>query len=714
MFRIPILLAFAACAYSQFRMTEIGSGLGVVYAVRLADVNGDGRQDVVAITGGKVIWYENPSWQPHIISENIAPADHVSIAAHDINGDGLLDFALAAEWQPRERATKGSMHWLEQLPGGKWKLHDIAKVPGAHRIRWGDVTGDGKKDLVVMPLEGKALVYQLPGWKVETAATDLELAHNFFLEDMNDDGVLDIVMASKRGMETLTRKSDGTWVRVLTGEGQPGEIVIGRVNRYRVAATIEAFHGDTLTIYEEPRPKLNPQGAPPPEKWHSDLGTLWPKALRDSAVYGGHALGWADFDGDGSDELAFGFRGKDTGLALYKRNGDGKWERTLKIDGAAMSPEDLTIGDLNGDGKPDLVACGRATQNVRIYINESKPKWARHVIAQGEPSFTAVAIRMNGGGRSVIANSGTTTRFYGDGQVIHQGVSLIHSAVMDVDGDGDEDFIGAQYSPGLLFWLEQPAKPQQQPWIYHLIDDQIDGIHGLHVADVDGDGKPDLIANSGQPKGKFANSIVWLKPLDRGTKWKRNVFASGDAPGLSHYHGAGDLNGDGRVDIVSAAKVGKDGQWFAWWEQPKGGGPWKKHILSSTEDGATNPLVADINGDGKMDVIASRGHGVGLLWFEGPAFTRHEIDTSLYGPHSLAIGDIDGDGDIDAVTCAKDSYVVAWFENDGKGRFTKHVIHENQAAYDIRLVDIDLDGDLDILIAGQNSRNVVWFENLAK
>lgn len=710
--RLCLSLLIAVSLWGQFRVEEIGKGLGVVYAVRTADVNSDGKLDVVAITGGKVIWYENPTWQAHVISEGVAPADHVSIAAMDINGDGRLDFALAAEWQPRERAVKGTMHWLEQLPGGQWKLHDIAKVPGAHRIRWGDVTGDGKPDLVVMPLEGKALVYQLPDFRVEVAAEGLELAHNLFLEDMDDDGVLDIVMASKKGVETLSRQKDGTWKRVLTGEEQPGEIVIGRVNRYRVAATIEAFHGDTLTIYEEPRPKLNPQGAPPPEKWHTPLGTVWPKALRDTTVYGGHALGWADFDGDGSDELAFGYRGKATGLAILKRMPDGQWRRVTVLDEAEMSPEDLTIADLDGDGRPEVIACGRATQNVRIYWNKATPKWARHVLTEEDRSFAAVGLKLNGGGRAVIAGLGQKTVLLDGGRVLHEGASLIHAAVMDVDGDGDEDFVGAQYSPGLVFWLEQPAKPREQAWTYRVIDAEIDGVHGLHVADVDGDGRADLIANSAQPKGKFASSIVWLKALEGGKRWQRNVFAAGDAPGLSHYHGAGDLNGDGRVDIVSAAKVGKDGEWFAWWEQPKGGkGPWKKHLLATGEDGATNPLVADVNGDGKMDVVAARGHGVGLLWFAGPAFEKREIDRELAGPHSLALGDIDGDGDVDAVTCAKDSYVVAWFENDGKGNFTKHHIHENQAAYDIRLFDVDGDGDLDVIVAGQNSRNVTWYEN---
>ncbi len=718
---IGCLLALALHSSAQFRKQEIAKDLGVVYAVRTADVNGDRRLDIVAITGSRVIWYENPSWTPHVISENAAPKDHVSIAAHDIDGDGDLDFALAAEWQPRERASKGSLHWLEQQPAGQWKLHHVAKLPGAHRIRWGDVDGDGQKELIVLPLEGKAWVYYLHGWRAEPAAENLELAHNFFLEEMSNEAGLDIVMASKQGLETLTRQHDGTWTRHLTGEGQPGEVVLGRVNRYRVAATIEAFHGDHLVIYEEPQPRLNPQGSPPPANFRTPLGTRWPRSHIDREVYGGHALGFADFDGDGSDELAFAWRGKETGVGLLKRNPFGAWQRSVHLDGPEMAAEDLTIADLNQDGKPDLIVCGRATQNVRIYWNEWESSWQRHLVQNEEKSLTALGIRLNGFGRrkGILYAGGDRNFLAAPGakpRVIYRGAGIIHGAVLDVDGDGDEDFVGAQYAPGFVYWLEQPAAPLTQPWKFHLIEDfekgGIHGIHGLHAADVDGDGKLEVIANSAQPMGKVPHSIVYLKPTARGAKWTRHVFADQDAPGLSHYMGAGDLNGDGKLDIVAGAKIGRDGNWFAWWEQPADRKtPWKKHVLSTAEPGATNPLVGDFDGDGKNDILASRGHGLGLVLYRGPAFTREIVDESLVGPHSLAIGDIDGDGDLDAVTCAKDSHQVAWFENDGRGHFKKHHIHENQAAYDIRLDDLDGDGDLDVLVAGQESRNTVWFEN---
>jgi FG-GAP-like repeat len=187
------------------------------------------------------------------------------------------------------------------------------------------------------------------------------------------------------------------------------------------------------------------------------------------------------------------------------------------------------------------------------------------------------------------------------------------------------------------------------------------------------------------------------------------VFADRDASGLSHYFGFGDVNGDGRKDIASAAK---QGDWFAWWEPPSNRTQsWKKHEIATDQKGATHILMGDINQDGKVDFVAARGHGRGLVWYEAPFWRAREITPALARPHSLAIGDIDGDGDLDVVSCFNGDRIIAWFENDGRGNFTMHFIYKDQTAYDIRLIDMDRDGDLDILVAGDRSKNVVWYEN---
>jgi len=353
--------------------------------------------------------------------------------------------------------------------------------------------------------------------------------------------------------------------------------------------------------------------------------------------------------------------------------------------------------------------------------------WNKHIVHEGELCLVAVAADFTGDGRpDVISNSAGKTRLFvapdWRQSVIDEteGYGFIHGETFDVDLDGDPDFIGARYSPGLIVWLERPDDPTAGRWTAHLVDDQLNGIHGVLKGDVDGDGRPDLLANSGQPVGAFPNSAAWLKVPDQPRKaerWHRYVFAENDAPGLSHYFGYGDVNGDGRADIALAAKGGEQdpsglGEWFAWWEAPNDPTQaFQKHSLPGRHPGATNIQPADINGDGRVDLLASRGHGIGLVWFENPTWDIHDVNTELRSPHCLQVVDMDGDGDIDAATCAYESELAAWFENDGRGRFTTHIVGRNQAAYDIRAVDLDVDGDLDLLIAGQNSNNVVWYEH---
>ncbi|MCC7237160.1 MAG: VCBS repeat-containing protein [Bryobacterales bacterium] len=746
---LPLLLAASLplMAEVKFRPQEIQADFGVVYAVATADVNRDGKPDVIAINGTTLAWWENPAWTRHVILEGVTKKDNVCFSPHDIDRDGKLDFALGADWQPTNTQGGGSLQWVSH--GGK--VTPLGEEPTLHRIRWGDVDGDGKEELAVVPLHGRGtkapdwegdgariLVLTPPEdlsqpWSQELVDDTLHIVHNFIVTDG------EIWVAAKEGVFAFKRYQANSWSKRQLGEGAPGEIKLGRVNRVRRLATIEPWHGSKVVIYTEPVAPYDPQvrtlTRPTPIP-----GQMWRREVIETNLVQGHALGWGDFDGDGSDELAAGWRNngreKEYGIVYYKRTPEGKWARHEVDNGVAV--EDLAVADLNGDGKPEIIAGGRATSNIRIYWNETQPEWPRHIITTGFANFTANAADFTGDGKPDVISGDLNGKeiylFVAPGWrriTLHKGISLIHGEAMDVDGDGDLDYVGAQYSPGVLFWLERPANPLTDPWPYHEVDHSdrggVHGIHGLFPCDVDRDGTMDIIANSGQPTGAFPNSIAWFK-LTRGIPargstparppvWQRNLFAQGDAPGLSHYMGCGDVNKDGLVDIAAGAKMAPDGNWFAWWEQPapvKGrpaASAWKKHVIATGQEGATNIQVGDLNNDGNPDFFATRGHGKGVVWYEAPSWTAHEIDPELTGPHSLVLRDIDGDGDLDAATCAKDSGVAALYLNNGKGEFSRQYLHEDQSAYDIRMIDMDGDGDLDLLIAGQEQRNVVWLEN---
>lgn len=359
--------------------------------------------------------------------------------------------------------------------------------------------------------------------------------------------------------------------------------------------------------------------------------------------------------------------------------------------------------------------------------------WKKHVVMEQGHCNTAVALDANGDtALDVIASvNGKVSLFlapdFKKEIILHRffggGGGCIHSAVIDADGDGDLDWAGtlAHDHP---FWLENPgpAEIHKGAWTPRVIDPEITGIHCILRSDIDNDGKDDLIINNFEPEKGIGDSMAWFsvpKNPHKAKQWDRHVFADGDARGGSHYMGAGDIDGDGWKEIAVGAK-GKpfaDGNWFAFWTNPgtkNVKGAWKKTILAENQIAATNIMPADVNGDGKVDWIATRGHGVGVLWFENPGWKIHEIDTEIKSPHSLTVADLDQDGDIDAAACGYESERVMFYENDGKGIFTLHTLDEGQQSYDLRTADMDGDGDLDLLNAGRGTGNVAWYENPLK
>jgi len=376
-----ILLAapsFGEDAFPTFQPHLIDPLVGkVCYAVTVADVNGDGKQDIVAVSENRVLWYQNPSWDKRIIIQDQTPNDNVCIAPFDIDGDNQIDFALGAGW-----TGSGTIHWLRRNASleDTWQVHAIGQERWLHRMRWADVLGKGRPQLVISPLNAtvgagvRLTAFEIPAdpirhrWPATILNSELNRMHNHWHVDFDRDGVVDTLTASREGVH-LIRQSNGHWSKTKVGHGATGdeldqngagEIKMGRLSSGALfLTTVEPMHGTRLVVYTQPK--------------RDDF--IWHHHVIDQGFQRGHALWTADVDGDGTDEIVFGH--SDTpqapGVNVYDAIDESgtRWQKHV-VESGGMATEDLVVADLTGDGRPDIVAGGRATHNVKLYVNSER------------------------------------------------------------------------------------------------------------------------------------------------------------------------------------------------------------------------------------------------------------------------------------------------------------------------------------------------------
>ncbi|MSR31324.1 MAG: VCBS repeat-containing protein [Gemmataceae bacterium] len=378
----------------SFQTVPIDRSLTVGYATALDDINGDGKIDILVVDSHRLIWFENPTWKLHTIIQGQSKPDNVCFAIHDIDGDGKKDIALGADWKPFNTKTGGTLQWLKQGQDidQPWKLFTIAEEPTVHRIRFADIDGDGKQELILGPLMGKnssresnwmdgnpvrLIAYSIPAnpetgrWTPRVLSESLHVMHNFFPIPRQGSKGMDFITATYEGVHRVAQKED-KWVTEKIGEGNQenlkgnrgaSEIKQGTLADGRpYIATIEPWHGNQVVVYTP--------GA---------KGALWTRQVVDAKLKWGHGVWCADLDGKPGDELIIGVRddlspmkGERLGVRLYT-NSDGmgkSWARS-DLDEGGVAVEDLAAADVNGDGLIDIVAVGRATKNVKLYLNRT-------------------------------------------------------------------------------------------------------------------------------------------------------------------------------------------------------------------------------------------------------------------------------------------------------------------------------------------------------
>lgn len=342
------------------------------YQLIAVDVNGDGKKDLIAIDerGDEVAWFENPSWTRHVLATNVPRP--LNAACWDIDGDGIPEVVLAYRFETSPEKSVGN---IALLTHGKdirqpWLAREIDRVPTAHRVRWIDPEGNGRKVLLLGPMVGQRFppvegdpvpiyLYRPGTWTRDTISTEPRgVLHAINPVNWDGDSRQQLLAASYAGLHRL-EFTQGKWTctHLTAGDPRPwplcgsSEVRLGHIGSKRILVTIEPWHGNQVVVYLAQRDQ-------------------WQRVVLEDKMENGHALAVGDMDGDGRDEIVCGFRGKGYQLSIYQaQDATGEhWRKTLLDDGG-IAAADCVIEDFNGDGRPDIACIGASTGNVKLYTN---------------------------------------------------------------------------------------------------------------------------------------------------------------------------------------------------------------------------------------------------------------------------------------------------------------------------------------------------------
>jgi hypothetical protein len=687
---------------------------------RVADVNGDGKPDVVIAAGcvsygipncpasgnAVVVYLSNGdgTFQAPILTG--VPAGLRSIAVGDFNGDGKLDVAAASDCYCDQASTGGVIVILLGNGDGTFSVGatlDFQGVVGqASTLAVGDFNHDGKLDLVA-----GVECYDIPVNGCGVGAVEVFLGNGdgtFFgpnvnqtagnsgllpvVGDFNGDGKLDIIAANAYdNLTILLGNGDGTFAETNTSipYGVTGIVAADLNGDGKLDLAVGAYPGSLEVLFG------NGDGTfQSPVGYSTGVGNA---VTNDTEVVA------TDLNGDGKPDLiiggtlgGYGFNG----AAVLLNDGHGNFTLSNTYGVGGWEYLFLATGDFNGDGKSDVVLVSQCSQS--------------YLIADNCPDGTLTVVLGNGNGTLRGAQSIDLTS-----SMPTDGLSVVAA---DFNGDGRQDLVfpsgcgpGVSCTPsGFTLLLSNGAGGYQAPLSFTA---PVEGSRWLVVGDFNGDGKPDVVTFNDSDPSATADSVSVFLNTGNGTFAAPTVLEAGGTTPTAMA--TGDFNGDGKLDIA-VLEYDSSSQPLLGILLGNGDGTFQPVITSSTNNFGMWMAAADLNGDGKTDLImlanGPEGSAEVFLSNGDGTFTAGQVyDSGGRGSAAVAVGDVNGDGKPDMLianqcepdgggydnNCANGAIGILLGNGDGTFNPAPGQVITDGNLQSISLADLNADGKLDVV-----------------
>ena len=510
-----------------------------------------------------VAWYENQGGGAFAFGGNIEAEADVAWDVHaaDLDGDGDLDVLAAAN---------GTFAWYENVdaPTAAPRGVRTATRPGEITVSWAPLSG-----------------------RTESGGAPETLRYVVWATPIPDGEPLSCTVEAPASECTIEVQPETPYSVTLFAENDAG---MGP--EWKANTTVEAPWG-----FSDAR----------------DLG---------AAVRGASAVHAADLDGDGNLDVVFASYLDDM-IGWFFNLGDGRFFGILPIATGVDGAESVDTADLDNDGDLDVLSASSNDNTIAWHENLGRGNFQSHTIATD----------------AILARD-------------------VHAA--DLNGDGYIDVLTASEHDNRIAWH---ANLRDGTFSRALnIATDANGAQAVHAVDVDGDGDLDVLSASAMD-----DTVAWYANQGDLTFSERRVIDPNADGAVSVY--AVDLDGDGAVDVLSASSWDDR---ITWYSNHMGDGTFDRSTIDFGADGAWDVHAADLDGDGDPDVLSASRGADRIAWYENtvadgraPDFSRRQnIATDAQGAESVHVADLDGDGDLDVLSASFHDNTVAWYENAGSPR----------------------------------------------